>query len=779
MNEKLEMVLGLVDQVTAPLRGISNEITGAMDTAKSGMQDMVTGGAGLVATGFAIQNALMPAIEMDRKLGEVKSLGVTDDALKQLQQTSLQFAADYGKSATEFVAASYDIQSAIAGLNGDELSQFTKASGVLAAATKADTATITSYMGTMYGIFKNQAEEMGKGEWVADVAGMTASAVQMFKTTGNEMSSAFTSVGANATSAGIAMSEQMAILGTLQSTMSGSEAGTKYKSFLAGVGGAQDKLNLSFVDAQGKMLPMLDILDKLKGKFGDTLDVAESDALKTAFGSEEAVSLIKLLMADTQGLASSMETLGNIKGMGKAEQMASAMTDQWERLEASWFAVRAAVFGAILPSINAVVGSIADGIVYITAWTDEFPLLAELMGYGAIAAISLGGVVASLSMAMGIAKMMSGGWAVTMAGLNSVLKLLRIQAIAATASAWLFNAALWANPITWVVAGVVALIAAVGAMIYWWDEIKASFADTTWFNIIAAAIDGVIDMLNMIPGVNIEWRAGELPDVPQPDVEASPAPVDVGDSAMTPPEVERSSALNVVTQETVNEPASHVADYAQADNVYPFYPQAAPSKFVPYSAELNRASSATNEQVHQLPKSALTSVETEPVSEPIIQSNLTSDQVFQVPYSMPEAGEAQSNVVWLNPQVQGEEEPSKRYQHVERYFSDVPELPTQALQLTPEVAGNIPTQHNVVSLEPEFAKKTGMQVPELESEQQTAIEYKRPENTPSLPKSMVKNMSTTQTQSTHNVRQFGDVYITPINALTPDELAEWEELNVG
>jgi TP901 family phage tail tape measure protein len=648
MNEKLEMVLGLVDQVTAPLRGISNEITGAMDTAKSGMQDMVTGGAGLVATGFAIQNALMPAIEMDRKLGEVKSLGVTDDALKQLQQTSLQFAADYGKSATEFVAASYDIQSAIAGLNGDELSQFTKASGVLAAATKADTATITSYMGTMYGIFKNQAEEMGKGEWVADVAGMTASAVQMFKTTGNEMSSAFTSVGANATSAGIAMSEQMAILGTLQSTMSGSEAGTKYKSFLAGVGGAQDKLNLSFVDAQGKMLPMLDILDKLKGKFGDTLDVAESDALKTAFGSEEAVSLIKLLMADTQGLASSMETLGNIKGMGKAEQMASAMTDQWERLEASWFAVRAAVFGAILPSINAVVGSIADGIVYITAWTDEFPLLAELMGYGAIAAISLGGVVASLSMAMGIAKMMSGGWAVTMAGLNSVLKLLRIQAIAATASAWLFNAALWANPITWVVAGVVALIAAVGAMIYWWDEIKASFADTTWFNIIAAAIDGVIEMLNMIPGIDIEWRAGELPDVPKP---------------------------SVATKDVSAVP--HLPDVAAIEAQKP-------------------------------------------------------------------------------------------------EFSVLPALEQSGIHI-PEQAMNMDT-YAVGTVSNDYSVDTNIQ---SDSSLGSVIDYKRPENTPRLPKSMVKKASSSEVHSTHNVRQFGDVFIRSENALTPDQLVEWDELNVG
>lgn len=513
------MVIGLVDQVTKPLAGITNEINGAMSAAEKGMEQAAKGGAGLWATGVAIQNALMPAIEMDRKLGEVKSLGVTDEALKQLQQTALKFASDYGKSATEFVGASYDIQSAIAGLTGEELSQFTKASGVLAAATKADTATITSYMGTMYGIFKNQAEEMGKAAWVEDVAGMTASAVQMFKTTGMEMSSAFTSVGANATAAGIAMSEQMAILGTLQSTMSGSEAGTKYKAFLAGVGGAQDKLNLSFVDAQGKMLPMLDILEKLQGKFGDTLDVAESDELKKAFGSDEAVSLIKLLMADTQGLAASIDSLGQTKGMGKAEQMAAAMTDQSQRLEASWFAIRAAAFSMVLPAFNAVTGSIADGLMWLTSMTSEYPVLTEVLSYAAIGALSLGGVVASLSLGMGIAKMMAGGWAVTTAVLSGVFKVLRISTIAMTAATWLFNAALWANPITWIIAGIVALVAAVGAMIYWWDEIKASFADTTWFKIIAAAIDGVIEMLNMIPGINIEWRAGELPDVPVPETQ--------------------------------------------------------------------------------------------------------------------------------------------------------------------------------------------------------------------------------------------------------------------
>ncbi len=599
------MVIGLVDQVTKPLAGITNEINGAMSAAEKGMEQAAKGGAGLWATGVAIQNALMPAIEMDRKLGEVKSLGVTDEALKQLQQTALEFASDYGKSATEFVGASYDIQSAIAGLTGEELSQFTKASGVLAAATKADTATITSYMGTMYGIFKNQAEEMGKAAWVEDVAGMTASAVQMFKTTGMEMSSAFTSVGANATAAGIAMSEQMAILGTLQSTMSGSEAGTKYKAFLAGVGGAQDKLNLSFVDAQGKMLPMLDILEKLQGKFGDTLDVAESDELKKAFGSDEAVSLIKLLMADTQGLAASIDSLGQTKGMGKAEQMAAAMTDQSQRLEASWFAIRAAAFSMVLPAFNAVTGSIADGLMWLTSMTSEYPVLTEVLSYAAIGALSLGGVVASLSLVMGIAKMMAGGWAVTTAVLSGVFKVLRISTIAMTAATWLFNAALWANPITWIIAGIVALVAAVGAMIYWWDEIKASFADTTWFKIIAAAIDGVIEMLNMIPGINIEWRAGELPDVPVPETQ-------------------------------------------------------------------------------------------------------------------------------------------------------------------PAIAKAVPVLPDVAALE---ASR-----PSMDS---TLIDYKRPENTPQLSKNMVNNLNSSESRTTHNVRQFGDVYITPQGGMTPEQLAEWDELNAG
>ncbi|EKO5289016.1 phage tail tape measure protein, partial [Salmonella enterica] len=246
-------------------------------------------------------------------------------------------------SASAFVRSAYDIQSAIAGLQGDELPKFTEASGVLAKATKSDSATITNYMGTMYGIFKNTAEKMGRTQWVQQIAGQTATAVQLFKTTGSEMSAAFTALGANAQAMKASAAEQFAVLGQLQSTMSGSEAGTKYKSFLAGIGNAQKVLGLNFTNKDGSAKSITDIIDLIKGKFGDLSKVADADLLKKAFGSDEAVSMIKLLAGDVDGLKKNINTLGNIKGMDKAIEMAKKMVDPWDQVNSLLEQVRVSI----------------------------------------------------------------------------------------------------------------------------------------------------------------------------------------------------------------------------------------------------------------------------------------------------------------------------------------------------------------------------------------------------------------------------------------------------
>lgn len=502
------MQIGLIDQVSKPLGKIGREVDSVTKATQNGMRNMVAGGAGLVAAGFAIQNALMPAIEMDRKMGELASLGTAEDAMDSLKKTAMGFAVEYGKSAEEFVEASYDIQSAIAGLKGDELARFTKASGVLAAATKSDTKTITNYMGTMYGIFKTQADAIGKAEWVDQVAGQTAKAVQMFKTTGSEMSGAFSRLGADATSVGISMNEQMAVLGTLQATMSGSEAGTKYRAFLKGAAKAQKELNLTFTDAQGQMLPMVSILEKIKGKYGDTIDVAESAELTKAFGTAEASGMIKLLMADIDGLGSSVEELGKVKGIDIATQMAKKQTDQWERLEQSWYVVRAAIGGAILPAFASIAQAMSDGSVILMQYMNEYPQLTKYIGYALMAIVGLGGAVAVFSILAGVGSFVTAGFTLAMAALKGMVFLTTGIFNAFKTVLLLVNAAFLANPIVWVVGLIAALVAGVVAAIYYWDDLKASFGDTAVFKAVVDMINWVISMINKIPGINIEELSG-------------------------------------------------------------------------------------------------------------------------------------------------------------------------------------------------------------------------------------------------------------------------------
>ncbi|WP_429180088.1 phage tail tape measure protein [Aeromonas salmonicida] len=491
--EKLMMQVALVDNATKPLAGINTQIDQISKAGRQGWTNMAMGTTTVVAGAMAIQNVLGPAIEMDRALAEVASLDVHEKTLKQLSDTALQFSLDYGESASEFVRASYDIQSAIAGLEDNELPAFARASGVLAKATKADTATITNYMGTMYGIFEQQAVRMGKANWVEDVAGKTATAVQMFKTTGQGMTDAFKGIGANATAAGISMDEQFAVLGHLQATMGGGEAGTKFKSFLAGVGNAQKALGLQFTDAAGNMLPVLDVLEKLKARYDETLTVAGSDELKKAFGSDEAVSMIKLLMSNTKALSSSINALGNTHGMGKAEQMAAAMTDQWQRVESAWFAIRAAAFGAVLPAINQVVGAFAGGADTVLRWTRLFPHLTKAVSYAILAIVGLGMVTGSWLLLAGLAKLVTLGWGIVMTGLLAPLKLLRGAMALMRTTVLLVNLAMYANPVLLIVGGILALVAAVALAIVYWDELYAAFSVLTNFELLGAFFSGLAE----------------------------------------------------------------------------------------------------------------------------------------------------------------------------------------------------------------------------------------------------------------------------------------------
>jgi len=537
--ENLLFSVDLVDKVTGKVGRIQKTLGGLADSVQSSFTQIGTGALGGAGAAYGMKELIGPALEFARASNETASLGVDDNVLGRLGVAALGTSIKYGQAASDIVRSSYDIQSSINGLVGNELTDFTMTGNILAKGVKASSGVITDYMGTMYGIFGEAADKMGRSKWIKILAGQTATAVQIFKTDGAKWSSGWTTLGADATASGIAIEEQMAVMGQLQSTMSGSEAATKYKGFLRGVGQAQDKLGLQFTDSNGNMLGMVDILEKLKGKFGDTFSVAESDALKKAFGSDEAVALIKLLMKDTTGLAANIDKIGKVKGMEKAEEMAAKMVDPMMQFEQGVNAVRIAFGSALLPVVNPVLASMAEGFGTLTKWTEMFPNLTRWVGYGAMAVLGLTAVMGSFAIIGGITQLsligLSGplklyGWlAKTAAGETALatgatwlwnkglisakwtMGLFSKQGIIAKGVMWLLNAAMTANPIGVMVMGFAALVASVGAVIYWWDDLKAAFLDTEWgqgtvevleelmgwFSTFGRAMDWLSDKLNI------------------------------------------------------------------------------------------------------------------------------------------------------------------------------------------------------------------------------------------------------------------------------------------
>ncbi|CAI2062872.1 phage tail tape measure protein, TP901 family, core region [Serratia quinivorans] len=484
--KQLEVMLSLVDKFSQPLKQAGKGINRFANQTKAGLMQVGAGAAGLWGAGQAIKGFLGPAYDMNRALGEVRSLGVAEKSLSNLSDAALMFSMQYGGSAADVVRSSYDIQSAIAGLQGNELSDFTVASGVLAKATKADTAVITKYMGTMYGIFQNTADAMGRSNWVKQIAGQTAEAVRVFKTSGNDMSAAFTTLGAAATSSKIDIGEQMAVLGMLQATMSGSEAGTKYKAFLAGVGSAQKALGLSFTNTDGSMKSVVDIMGLIQKKYGDLSKVADSDLIKKAFGSDEAVAMVKLLATNTAGLKENIDSLGRITGMKNAENMAKSMVDIWERLNAIWEGSRIIIGRTLIPVLDPLLQKVAAAGMQFAKWMKMFPNIARWLGYITLAILSLTAVGALATMMIGIARVAWAGFIVLLKLLRPLLFMLRLA---------FFLTGLAVNFMSWpllLIIGVIALLAAgIWALITYWDELKAAIMNTAAFQWLMGIVDQV------------------------------------------------------------------------------------------------------------------------------------------------------------------------------------------------------------------------------------------------------------------------------------------------
>ena len=475
-REKLEYKISLIDKLSGPSKKLTKSYEKMTALAKRSVWDFAKGGAAITGLGYGLIKATGPARDFDKAMNSVKSLGVNEKELNKLGKAAKKMAFQYGMSATEFVKSSYDIQSSINGLVDGELAKFTTAGNILAKATLADASTVTNYMGTMYSVFKDTAVKMGKSKWVDQMAGKTAMAVKMFKTNGTKMSAAFSALGSNAQKAGVGISEQMAVLGQLGATMSGSEAATKYKSFLMNVGKAQDALGVKMTDSQGKMLSMVDILENLKkAGYGNLENVAVADKLKKALGSDEAASMVKNLIGNTKELKANIDKLQKVKGLGPAIKMAKTQVDPLDQLNEGSKALMITIGRIISTGLNPALRVLTFFLQKLDSAIEAFPPLRWAIGLvvGAISAfVAAWGTVQIIFGVIGMIKTLSAAIAV-------------------------LNVIMAANPVGVIIVAVGLLIAAISALIYYWDEVSAWVLKYKYYLLGLAGPIGIIAGLIM------------------------------------------------------------------------------------------------------------------------------------------------------------------------------------------------------------------------------------------------------------------------------------------
>ncbi|EGL2796936.1 phage tail tape measure protein [Salmonella enterica] len=508
--KQLDFTLSLIDKLSRPLKQAQSSVTGFAEKSKVAFMQIGGGVLALAGTGMAIRGALSPAIEMYDALNDAASKGIDDQALKAVQRDALRFSTTYGASAVEFVQSTESINSAIAGLTGNELPKVTKVANTLAFALKSTAAETAEFMGQMFGNFSADAERLGKVQFAEQLAGKMVYMRKVFGTEMGTIKDLMEGARGVGTNYGVGLDEQLAVLGQLNRTL-GTEASSAYEGFMTGAVEGAKKLGLSFTDATGKMLSMPEMLIKLQDKYGKSLDgnLKAQAELDAAFGDSSAV--VKHLYGNVALLQRNITELGGSDGLKRTQEMASKLVKPWDRFVQILKAIQTVIGLTLIPVLYPVLNRLADMGQTFARWMQMFPNIARVIGYAAMALLGFAAVGAVANIVMGVSKFIMMGWkgvwklltAVTkidtawtwlntkaklawasvMKSLRGILLALRMQAIM-TGTA--INFMSW--PVLLVIGAIALLAAGCWLLIKHWDTVKAAVMETSAFQACARVV---------------------------------------------------------------------------------------------------------------------------------------------------------------------------------------------------------------------------------------------------------------------------------------------------
>ncbi len=492
-------------------------------------------GASGVAVGTRSVKGVFNIVEtvrpLEKAIGELQSLGIDNmQAYKDMAyKTDEQLAYT---TADSFIRAAYDIRSGMSGLTDEGAAEITNMALITARATKSTAEEMTSLTASAYGIFKNQYAEMSDIEWGEQFTAGLAASVKAYKTNGSAMQQAIESAKGGAALLGMGMAEEMAILGTLQASMKGAEAGTALKSYAtnaAKANAAFEKagIKINVLDSEGMLNDTQTVMKQIRAHYG-SLDATEMAELKKAFGTDEAMNMINALMANQKTYVSGFNAVKNgmVAGKKTIDDMAAAIDDnadaKLQNAMEEFSAMKRDIGYALLPIFLDLIPVMKKATAWVSEFTKNHRPLIKIVGtgvmiFGALAATmgALTLTMASILGPMAVLKYAKTSLGIKSLGLMKILKPLghafiwvgRMAIPPLIAGIRAMGIALMTTPIGWIIAGIAAVALAGYMIVKHWKPVK-KFLGKMWSGIKILFAWSPIGLLTKGIGAGLKWLSG-------------------------------------------------------------------------------------------------------------------------------------------------------------------------------------------------------------------------------------------------------------------------------
>lgn len=250
----------------------------------------------------------------------------------------------------------------------------------------------------------------------------------------------------------------------------------------------------------GKFLGIQNLLEQLE-KLNALNPQDKILVLQEIFGQRAATALAAISSLGAKGFQQAQAQLQDQASLAdRLKTVLGSLSSHWEAASGTVVNMLASIGRSLGPILNAALSAVNTIAAAVQGFAERHQVLTATLAVAVGVVGLLVTAFGAFTFALGTAFIAASVWPVGLAALSAGLGIVTGMLGGAIAATWAWTAALLANPITWIVAGVIALAVSVYEIFKHWSAVKGFFAEV-WHWLRAAGtqiFDAGANLVNML-----------------------------------------------------------------------------------------------------------------------------------------------------------------------------------------------------------------------------------------------------------------------------------------